>query len=187
MVVYALEHPGAGRLAYRLLARCVETHWRLSPMPALARGERGKPYFPEFPNYHFNLSHSGGIAVCALDGAPVGIDIQKARPGREGLLRAVCSPEERDWLRRRDDVPEAFARLWSMKEARCKYTGQGLRRPISAIRIPLPAGEERLLELDGLRYYLRSGPGWQLCLCGTGEWDGVLRWLDAKEIQGERT
>lgn len=187
MVIYALEHPQARKLAYRLLERCVELHWDLSPMPELVRGERGKPFFPDFPNHHFNISHSGEIVVCALDSAPVGVDIQKARQWREGLLREVCSPEERDWMRRRDDSQEAFAQLWSMKEARCKHSGRGLRRPISAISVPLPEEGEDTLELDGLRYYLHSGPGWQMCLCGTGEWDGKIHWFRETEIKEEET
>ncbi len=187
MVVYALEHPRARELSHALLARCVRLYWGISPLPELERGEHGKPFFPALPRCCFNLSHSGDLAVCALDSAPVGVDIQRTRPARESLLREVCSPEEREWLRRRGDGPEDFALLWSMKEARCKYTGQGLRRPISAIRVPLPGAGEEALELDGLRFYLGSGPGWRLCLCGTGMWDGNVIWLPETEIIKEES
>ena len=36
-----------------------------------------KPYLKDYPDIHFNGSHSGEYLVCALSDVPVGIDIQK--------------------------------------------------------------------------------------------------------------
>lgn len=177
VVVYALEHPEARHLAYRLLAYGANFHWGLAPLPEMERGAHGKPFFPGHPQYQFNVSHSGNFALCALDGAPVGADIQVVRPCRAALLDQVCSPGERDWLRQRGDSQAAFAQLWCMKESRCKYSGMGLRRPISAISVPLPEHGEEKLERDGLRFYLKNGGLWQMCLCGTSTWDGTIHWL----------
>lgn len=180
MEAYLLEHPKARALAYRLLAGAAVEFWGLSQLPAMERGEHGKPFFPQHPDFHFNISHSGSLALCVLDSAPVGADIQVVRPPRRpALLGEVCNPEQRDWLRRQGDTPEAFTLLWSMKESRCKWSGTGLRRPISSIPVPLPQPGEDHLTLDGLHFYLRSGPGWQICLCGSGQWDGNLH-----QIQG---
>lgn len=41
---------------------------------AIAQG--GKPYLAKEPDIHFNLSHSGEWAVCAISSSPVGVDIQ---------------------------------------------------------------------------------------------------------------
>ena len=45
----------------------------------IAYGEHGKPYLAAHPQLHFSLSHSGDWAVCALDDAPVGVDLEQLR------------------------------------------------------------------------------------------------------------
>lgn len=40
----------------------------------------GKPVVRQLPSFHFNLSHSGDWVVCAVDDAPVGIDIEEIKP-----------------------------------------------------------------------------------------------------------
>ena len=58
---------GEGRAEARaLLALALEEGFGLRQMPEIARGERGKPYFPSHPQIHFNLSHSGPLALCAV-------------------------------------------------------------------------------------------------------------------------
>ncbi len=178
MEVFILKHENARQLAHPLLACGAGLCWGMDALPELARGPHGKPFFPQYPQFQFNLSHSGSLALCALDSQPIGADIQVPKPHRPSLPDQVCSPGERAWLRSRGDSDEDFALLWSMKESCCKYSGLGLRRPISAIRVPLPEPGEDRLELDGLRFYLRAGEGWRLSLCGTGEWDGSIHWLD---------
>lgn len=165
--------------AYDLLARGTERLWGLSPLPELARREGGKPFFPDWPRYHFNLSHSGPYALCGLDEAPVGVDIQIVKRGWNPKLPArVCSPEELDWLEGREDRWGSFALLWAMKEARVKYSGEGLRREIRGISVPLPAGEERLLFRDGLRFRLYAGAGWRACVCGETPPPGEILWME---------
>ena len=48
----------------------------ISPLPRVARTEKGKPYFPDFPNLHFSLSHTNGASLCALSDSLVGVDIE---------------------------------------------------------------------------------------------------------------
>ena len=50
----------------------------------LQTGENGKPELLSYPDIHFNLSHSGTIAVCAVSDRPVGVDVEfLGRPHRE--------------------------------------------------------------------------------------------------------
>ena len=177
MVVYGLANPDARKIGYRLLEFAVRECWGLEQLPEIVREERGKPVFAEPRNCHFNLSHSGQWVVCGVDYAPVGIDIQQVRPCREELLKRVCSPEEQDWYRARGSRAEDFSLLWAMKESKCKFTGEGLKMPISDIQIPLPKGEEGRLELDGLSFYLKRGENWQFCLCTRSKWDGDIHWI----------
>lgn len=106
MILYGAEGLTARDQAHRLLALAAAEHWGLSPLPALDRAEHGKPFFPGLPERQFNLSHSGPLALCALDRRPVGVDIQTVgphrprsssgcAPGRSGpgwTNRATCGP-----------------------------------------------------------------------------------------------
>lgn len=187
MVVYGIRNDRARRLAYPLLTLAVREHWGMESLPDMERGERGKPFFPQYPQRQFNVSHSGSLAVCALDDTPVGVDIQIVQQRRERLVDRVCSDREREWLRCRGDRAEDFALLWSLKESRCKHSGEGLRLPISHISVPLPEGEERFLEWEGLRFYLASGEDWRFALCGSGAWDGRIHWVNSEIFNTEET
>ena len=113
--------------AHAMLDRAVEDAWGLSPMPCVVRDAWGKPGFRDVPDRYFNLSHSADHALCALDDAPVGADIQRIRRDlRQALPARVCSDEELDWLKGQEDYWAAFAQLWCLKEARVKFTGAGL-------------------------------------------------------------
>ncbi len=114
MVLYGArgERKCEKELALRLLERAAAEAWGLSPLPELARTQRGKPFFPGLPDRRFNLSHSGGVVLCALDAAPVGADVQTLRTPGAALLRRGFSPAERDWLEGPADRAAAFTALW---------------------------------------------------------------------------
>ena len=68
----------------KLTARALEIYLGHKPSPevlsGLARTPQGKPYFPGYPDFKYNISHSGRYAVCGMicggrDPQPVGIDI----------------------------------------------------------------------------------------------------------------
>ena len=153
--------------ARELLALGVREVWGLSSLPEITRREHGKPYFPGYEGLHFNLSHSGELALCALDSAPVGVDIQIVKEWRPGLPERVCSGAELAWLEGQPDHWSAFTLLWTLKEARAKESGQGLTTSIRDIRVPLP-GEGPVL-FDGLWFRSWAGPGWAAAVCGHSE------------------
>ena len=167
MVIYSAEGLTRRSQARELLALAAKEHWGLSPLPEIARHEGGKPFFPGYEDLHFNLSHSGELALCALDGAPVGADIQVVKEWRPSLPRRVCSPAELAWLEDQPELWPAFTRLWALKEARSKESVNGLTALIRNIRIPLPA--ERAVRLDSLWFRSWSGPGWAAAVCGHSE------------------
>ena len=176
MVVYAARGLTRREQVYDLLALAVREEYGLSPLPPMSREERGKPFFSGHPELRFNLSHSGGLALCALDGAPVGADIQTVAPRRPATVERCCSPEERAWLAGRGDSWEDFALLWALKEALVKHSGRGLTLPVSAIRPPLPQGYDTLLEQGGLFFRLYAGSGWRGAVCGCVPPPGELLW-----------
>ncbi len=91
---------------------------------------------------HFNLSHTRGMAVCAIcRGHPVGVDV-------EAIDRSV----DVEWLAERHFAPqeyqlileaplqqrvEIFFRLWTLKEAMLKAVGTGLATPLQEFAFTL--------------------------------------------------
>ena len=94
------------------------------PMESIrfARTEDGKPYALDL-DVHFNISHSGSLAVCAVSDKPVGIDVQIMRPLKANLTRKVCTPDECAYVG--EDL-ERFYRVWCSKEAYFKRLGTGI-------------------------------------------------------------
>lgn len=110
---------------YGLLSDALALHG-LSSLPLISRTQAGKPFFPDLPQLHFNLSHTKGWSLCALSDRPVGVDIERIRPRREALVRYCLSDEE---YRSYDGTWKDFYRFWTLKEARCKQLGQTLWPP----------------------------------------------------------
>lgn len=93
--------------AWALLTRLLEERFGLDRLPRVARTEAGKPWFPELPRLFFNLSHSGGLILCGVGRAPLGVDIERLRPRRPGLARYVLSELEFAWFQHRGATGEA--------------------------------------------------------------------------------
>ena len=96
----------------------------------VARRERGKPYFPNYPSLHFSVSHSGDIFACAFSDEPIGLDVQeyKHRPDEAERCRKIAARFfHRDEIDALDaDTVSAFYNIWTAKEAYVKLTGQGI-------------------------------------------------------------
>ena len=99
----------------------------------LASGPAGKPFLSgrHAGQLHFNLSHSGGLMICAVSAkTEVGVDIERIRamPEAEGILESHFPFDSAAAWRRlpNEQQPEAFLRLWVRHEARVKRSGLGL-------------------------------------------------------------
>ncbi len=143
---------------------------------------------------HFNLSHSGDLALYAFAyGREVGVDVEQMRAGIDyrQLATHSFSVREREAL---DALPvslqeEAFVLCWSRKETYIKARGKGFSLPLDQFDVSLAPDEPpRLLasreepplaenwSLHALfpgRGYVGSlaieGSGWQLCCW---QWQG---------------
>lgn len=137
-------------LAWRLLALAAEREYGLTPLPRVERLPGGKPWFPDDPGLHFNLSHSRGAAVCALSRRPVGVDVELRRQPPRRLSAGM--------------EPAAFWRLWTGREATVKREGRGLAALLSApTPDPLCRWREDLL------------PGYTAAVCPSREEE--IRWI----------
>ncbi len=99
---------------------------------------------------HFNLSHSGSYAACALShGARVGIDLEADSSALHmaPLAAAVLSaPEHAQLAPAFDDG--ALLQIWTRKEALLKAWGVGLSIPMTSFAVWGPQGAHGSVELD---------------------------------------
>ena len=95
--------------------------------PEIRTASRGKPYFVNAP-LHFSISHTKEHAFCALAPWNVGIDAEEMdRRVDLRLADKILSVPERMRYDAADDKRAALLRLWVLKEAAVKLTGEGLR------------------------------------------------------------
>jgi len=101
-------------------------------------GEFGKPALAaEFSkwNLYFNISHTRGLAACAIASQEVGVDVERFHQSIDlGTARHYFAPEEVRMLSSAAPGEQAniFFRLWPLKEAFIKATGEGLSRPLDS-------------------------------------------------------
>lgn len=116
-------------------------------MPEIRVTDRGKPYF-EGEKWHFSISHTKRHAFCALSEGPIGIDAEECdRKIDPKLAEKILSPGEKARYDASADKGAALLRLWVLKEAAVKLSGQGLRGyPNDTDFDP---GDPRIMEVNG--------------------------------------
>lgn len=98
---------------------------------AFETGPFGKPALagPHLrPRPHFNLSHARGLVACAIAGVPLGVDAEACDGEAPSALAERFAPGERAMLAKAAgaEYRSIFFRLWTLKEAYLKATGEGL-------------------------------------------------------------
>lgn len=99
-------------LARELLAAALHCPPEEAPLRYDAQGK------PMTDGLYLSISHSRGLAACAVADCPVGLDVELVRPAPRRVWEHL-SPEERVYAA--DDA--AFSRLWTAKEALLKCRG----------------------------------------------------------------
>lgn len=113
--------------AYGLLLLALRRRlgWRM--LPPVDRGPGGKPFFPDFPAVHWNLSHTAGAVLAGVSDRPLGVDIEHFRPVTPRLLRRLEADSAEEALRR-----------WVRLEALAKQRGRGV---LTVLNQPLAGAE----------------------------------------------
>lgn len=106
----------------------------------IAYNSQGKPYFLSNCENFFNISHSSNYVACVIGDRPVGIDIEKTREGRQNLAKRFFDESEAEWIKECDS-DERFFRIWTLKEAYGKATGQGVLDILGKIVYRLEKGK----------------------------------------------
>ena len=113
-------------LAYLLLKRALREEYGIEGNPAFDYGPHGKPLLADHPDIHFSLSHCREAVACVVSDHPVGIDVESVGRYRERLVAYTMGEAEQAEIAVSPSPDVAFTRLWTMKEALLKCSGQGL-------------------------------------------------------------
>ena len=127
--------------AYLLLRMALweQRGWR--DLPRIEVDELGKPFFPDYPDTHFSLSHTAGAAAAVLADTPVGVDIERVRPVSVRAMERIAGVR----------TEAAFFRSWVRREARVKRTGSGI---VTMMRTEAPLSRgEFYYEVDAFHGY----------------------------------
>jgi 4'-phosphopantetheinyl transferase len=160
------RRPAARRAMRRVLARY------MGGAPStieLAAGGHGKPALcGPAPPLHFNLSHSGEVALVAVARErEVGVDVELVDGERDLLRLAEVGLDAEEEAAVRSAPPgaraAAFYAAWVRKEAVAKCLGVGLG-------VPLPSRPVRVSELD-------AGAGYAAAVAVSGSEQMPLRRL----------
>lgn len=117
--------------------------------------EKGKPFFPDFPDFKFNITHGGNIiAVAFCDDCEVGIDTESIdRKVNPMIAERYFTPTETKSLQKitPQQRPHALLNLWTIKEAYLKMTGDGLSKPLNSFEIQHIENEIKIYENQTLQ------------------------------------
>lgn len=154
------ESFGAGILLQMVCSR----HGRLDQ--EISEGEHGKP---EIDGFYFNLSHSGNMVLCAVSENSVGCDIEKIETPTLKIAKRFFTENENIYLDHfeENEKAEEFFRLWTMKEAYVKMTGEGLTCSLKDFEIQIndkiQIFRDQILQSCYVREY--SVQGYKVSVC----------------------
>ena len=113
--------------AYLLLCEGLQKEYGITGKPLFSYGPHGKPALRDYPHIHFNMSHCREAVVCAISDKPVGIDVESVGRYKESVARYTMNQQEMQQIQQAERPDVMFTRLWTMKEAVLKLSGEGLR------------------------------------------------------------
>lgn len=139
----------------------------------------GKPFFPDMPQLHFSISHSGAYWACAMGGAEVGLDLQQHKQSDYSkLARRFFHPEEFAYLKDKSFLPEEFFGIWCAKESYIKYTGQGLPQGLGSFSVISGPENVQFKHVPFLT-------GYSLCICAEAVGEVAIYPLAINHLQEE--
>lgn len=131
MSIKSREAQCRGLAATLLLRMALEQEHISYGDSVISHNEHGKPKIMN-SNLHFNMSHAGNYAVCAVCNQPIGVDIENLTrfEGRirqmERLANRVLTDDERKLWERSEKREWTLLEIWTRKESYVKMTGSGL-------------------------------------------------------------
>lgn len=130
----SFRHRGARRqsLAGELLLRKLLAKLGIDAIPE--RLPNGQPVLRGSDAF-VSIAHCDECVACAVSQAPIGIDVERIRPVKPGMIQRVCTPEEMAYVQ---DAADRFFEIWTAKEGYFKMMGTGITDFQSVNTLTLP-------------------------------------------------
>ena len=142
--------------AYLLLCEGLRKEYGIEQPPVFEYGEHGKPVIVGHPEICFNMSHCKEAAICVLSDKPVGVDIESIRNYNESLARYTMNDAEMAQIEQAERPEVEFIRLWTLKEAVLKRSGEGIRNDMKHVLDGLKDAKTVINEKKGYIYSVVS-------------------------------
>lgn len=149
-----------------LLDGLVKRGYAADCLERLSTDKFGRPFLEG--GIDFNISHSGGYAVCAITREErVGIDVEAVRDIKLSDFRRYMNVEEWRKISASSEPYEEFHKYWTKKESIMKADGRGFSIPLEDIRL----GEGSAVLYD-TRWFLKEisvRPGYRCHIASDSE------------------
>ena len=116
------RHPGARKVSLAAQLLLEQMLQKLQIHTVVERLPSGQPVLQNRQSF-VSIAHCDDWVVCAVSSKPIGIDIEKIRPTKPGMLQKVCTPEELEYAQQEES---RFFEIWTAKEAYFKMKGTGI-------------------------------------------------------------
>lgn len=145
-------------LADNLSKRMISEHSDIDmQMIAVFCDANGKPRCLNCPA-KFNISHSGTKVACAVGDNEVGVDIEINKPHPERTVERFATESEKEYIALAE---ENFLKIWVLKEAFVKCTGEGIRGNFKDVEFTVDNNNNVKCSIEGYEAKLYSDvPGY---------------------------
>lgn len=122
-----------------LINKGLETYGLRERNVRIAEGKYGKPYFPDYPDIHFSVSHSEKMVIAVFADTEVGCDIEYMDSVNLELSEKFFCNSEYEFImgHKEQERKEAFYRIWTLKESFVKAVGCGMMLPMDEFNIKI--------------------------------------------------
>ncbi len=103
-----------------------------------AFNEYGKPFYKEYPDIHFSISHSGTKVMCVISDKEVGCDVERIKNRNHDIAKRFFTTDEYSLIQSQPSEEERvnmFFRIWTLKESFVKCIGTGLSTELNTFSI----------------------------------------------------
>ena len=172
------------KAAYQLLEYGLKNELGMDKIPAIAKNQFGKPYFPDYPHIHFNVSHCQNGIMCGIHEKEIGVDIEKLLLYKENLAKRIS--HEREWKLMCEASDEEknriFGRIWVAKESYLKQQGTGINRDLKSI--DFSGGTQDVFYQYGCRFQIWQMKDCNAAVCSEQAISGI-RVLKASDLKND--
>lgn len=101
-----------------LLSELIREETGKDVLDLIERDDNKRPFIRGMGNLFISISHSENLVAAAISKFPIGIDIEKIKPLKSGILERVLTSAEQEFVKAEDIG--TFYKIWTAKEALIK-------------------------------------------------------------------